>query len=217
MCLFNVVIFKHKRVLTSRKIILSSYCQSSVSMQLSFMEEKEAIVNIEQRIFVIRGQRVMLDRDLAQLYGVQTFRLNESVKRNIKRFPDDFMFKLNKDELKELIANCDRFEKLKHSSNPPYVFTEHGVTMLASVLNSDKAIQINLQIVRAFVRLRQYAMLQTQKNTEVEELRKILMLHIDNTDNRFSECNERINKIIEVLNNLIEKPRETKQIGFKTE
>ena len=116
-----------------------------------------------------------------------------------------------------MVANCDRLQTLKHSSNPPYVFTEHGVTMLASVLNSDKAIQINLQIVRAFVRLRQYAMLQTQKNTEVEELRKILMLHIDNTDNRFSECNERINKIIEVLNNLIEKPRETKQIRFKTE
>lgn len=181
------------------------------------MEEKEAIVNIEQRIFVIRGQRVMLDRDLAQLYGVQTFRLNESVKRNIKRFPDDFMFKLNKDELKELIANCDRFEKLKHSSNTPYAFTEQGVAMLSSVLNSDKAIAINVEIVRTFVRLRQYAMLQTQKNTEVEELRKILMLHIDNTDNRFSECNERINKIIEVLNNLIEKPRETKQIRFKTE
>ena len=181
------------------------------------MEEKEAIVNIEQRIFVIRGQRVMLDRDLAQLYGVETKRLNERVKRNIKRFPKDFMFQLNKDELKELVANCDRLQTLKHSSNPPYVFTEHGVTMLASVLNSDKAIQINLQIVRAFVRLRQYAMLQTQKNTEVEELRKILMLHIDNTDNRFSECNERINKIIEVLNNLIEKPRESKQIGFKTE
>lgn len=178
------------------------------------MEEKEAIVNIEQRIFVIRGQRVMLDRDLAQLYGVETKRLNERVKRNIKRFPKDFMFQLNKDELKELVANCDRLQTLKHSSNPPYVFTEHGVTML---VNSDKAIQINLQIVRAFVRLRQYAMLQTQKNTEVEELRKILMLHIDNTDNRFSECNERINKIIEVLNNLIEKPRETKQIGFKTE
>lgn len=178
---------------------------------------KKAIVNIEQRIFVIRGQRVMLDRDLAQLYGVQTFRLNESVKRNIKRFPDDFMFKLNKDELKELIANCDRFEKLKHSSNTPYAFTEQGVAMLSSVLNSDKAIAINVEIVRTFVRLRQYAMLQTQKNTEVEELRKILMLHIDNTDNRFSECNERINKIIEVLNNLIEKPRETKQIRFKTE
>lgn len=87
--------------------------------------------------------------------------------------------------------------------------------MLSSVLNSDRAIAINVEIVRTFVRLRQYAMLQTQKNTEVEELKKLLMLHIDNTDNRLTECNERINKIIEVLNNLIEKPRETKQIGFK--
>ena len=180
------------------------------------MEKENIIIDIEQRIFVIRGQRVMLDRDLAQLYGVETKRLNEAVKRNIKRFPQDFMFQLTDYERKELVANCDRLKNLKHSSNPPYAFTEHGVTMLASVLNSDKAIEINLQIVRAFIKLRQYAMLQNQRNSEVEELRKILMLHIDNTDNRFAECNERINKIIEVLNNLIEKPRETKQIGFKT-
>ena len=88
--------------------------------------------------------------------------------------------------------------------------------MLVNVLNSSTATRISIEIIRVFNKLRQYAMLQNQRNTEVEELRKILMLHIDNTDNRFSECNERINKIIEVLNNLIEKPKETKQIGFKT-
>ncbi len=100
---------------------------------------------IENRIFTIRGQRVMIDRDLAELYEVPTSRLNEAVKRNIKRFPDDFMFKLSKDELLELIANCDRFQSLKHSSNPPYAFTEQGVSMLSSVLNSDRAISINIE------------------------------------------------------------------------
>lgn len=91
---------------------------------------------IEDRIFTIRGQKVMIDRDLAELYEVPTSRLNEAVKMNIKRFPKDFMFKLSKDELLELITNCDRFQSLKHSSNLPYVFTEQGVSMLSSVFNT---------------------------------------------------------------------------------
>ncbi len=169
---------------------------------------------IESKIFLIRNQRVMIDRDLAQLYGVPTYRLNEAVKRNIKRFPDDFMFKLTKDELKELIAICDELEKLKHSSNTPYAFTEQGVSMLSSVLNSERAIEINIHIIRAFVYLRQYAIQQTSKNVEIEELKKILMLHIENTDNKLSEHSQTIKQIISVLNNLIEKPRETKKIGF---
>ena len=179
------------------------------------MEKENIIIDIEQRIFVIRGQRVMLDRDLAQLYGVETKRLNEAVKRNIKRFPQNFMFQLTNEEFNNLKSQFAT-SSWGGTRKLPFAFTEHGVTMLASVLNSDKAIGISIKIVETFIALRQYAMLQNQRNTEVEELRKILMLHIDNTDNRFSECNERINKIIEVLNNLIEKPKETKQIGFKT-
>lgn len=177
------------------------------------MNENELTV-IENKIFTIRGQKVMIDRDLAELYGVQTYRLNEAVKRNIKRFPDDFMFKLNKDELKELIANCDRFETLKHSSTTPSVFTEQGVAMLSSILNSYRAITVNIEIVRAFVRLRQYAMLQTAKDQDLAELKKMLMLHIENTDNKLAEHDKTIRQIIGVLNNLIEKPRETKKIGF---
>ena len=84
----------------------------------------------------------MIDRDLAELYGVETKRLNEAVKRNKKRFPVDFMFQLTDEEQNELVANCDRFEKLKHSTSNSYAFTEHGVTMLASVLNSERAIEI---------------------------------------------------------------------------
>lgn len=170
---------------------------------------------IEDRIFLIRNQRVMIDRDLAELYGVKTYRLNEAVKRNIKRFPEDFMFKLNDKELKELIANCDRFMSLKHSSSLPKVFKEQGVAMLATVLNSDIAIAINIKIMRAFVKLRQYAISQNSKSKEIEELKTMLMLHIENTDNRLSKDEKTISQIIDALNNLIENPQEHKQIGFR--
>ena len=179
------------------------------------MHELTVAETIENRIFTIRGLKVMIDKDLAELYGVETKRLNEAVKRNIKRFPEDFMFQLSKDEWENLksqfaTSSWGGIRKL------PYVFTEHGVTMLASILNSEKAIDVNIQIVRVFIRLRQYAMLQASRNAEIEELRKMLMLHIENTENRLSEHDETINQIIEVLNNLIEKPRETKKIGFRT-
>ena len=112
--------------------------------------------NIESLIKVIRGQQVMLDRDLATLYGVETKRLNEQVKRNIKRFPEDFMFQLTKDEcLRSQIAtlNEGRGQHLKYM---PYVFTENGVAMLSSVLRSDTAIEVNIRIMRAFVSMRHF-------------------------------------------------------------
>ena len=172
---------------------------------------------IENRIFTVKGLKVMIDRDLAELYGVKTKVLNQAVKRNIERFPSDFMFKLNDNEFEELVTNCDHLKSLKYSYQNAYAFTEHGVAMLSSVLNSKKAIDVNIQIVRAFIRLRQYAILQSTKNAEIEELRKMLMLHIENTDNRLTEHDETINRIINVLNNLIETPREAKKIGFKTD
>ena len=175
------------------------------------------IANIENRIFTIRSQRVMIDRDLAELYGVKTMVLNQAVKRNIDRFPPDFMFKLNDKEFNELITNCDRFKTLKHSSTTPNAFTEQGVAMLATVLNSKIAIQINIQIMRTFVQLRKYTLLQNSKNQEIEEIKKMLLLHIENTNNKFEKTDKTINQIIAVLNNLIEKPKETKQIGFKTD
>ena len=103
--------------------------------------------NIENLILNIRGKQVMLDRDLARLYGVETKVLNQAVKRNIERFPERFMFQLTDDELIKLVTICDRFNSLKHSSSFPYAFTEHGVTMLASVLKSDIAVQISIKIV----------------------------------------------------------------------
>ena len=119
--------------------------------------------NIEPLIKVIRGQQVILDRDLARLYGVETKRLNEQVKRNIKRFPEDFMFQLTKDEcLRSQIAtlNEGRGQHLKYM---PYVFTENGVAMLSSVLRSDTAIEVNIRIMRAFTSMRHFL----QNNAEV--------------------------------------------------
>jgi hypothetical protein len=97
----------------------------------------------------------MLDRDLADLYGVSTKALNQAVKRNGRRFPPDFMFQLSKEEKGELVTNCDRFKKLKHSSVLPRAFTEQGVAMLSSVLKSQRAIEVNIAIMRTFVRLRE--------------------------------------------------------------
>ena len=119
--------------------------------------------NIESLIKIIRGQQVMLDRDLATLYGVETKRLNEQVKRNIKRFPEDFMFQLTKDEcLRSQFAtlNEGRGQHLKYM---PYVFTENGVAMLSSVLRSDTAIEVNIRIMRAFTSMRHFL----QNNAEV--------------------------------------------------
>jgi len=110
---------------------------------------------ITEKIFEIRGQKVMIDADLAVLYEIPTKALNQAVKRNAARFPDDFMFQLTLAERNELVTICDRLTKLKHSSVMPRVFTESGVAMLSSVLNSERAALINVQIIRAFVRLRQ--------------------------------------------------------------
>jgi hypothetical protein len=109
---------------------------------------------IESKIFTFQGKQVMVDRDLAELYQVEVKRLNEQVKRNITRFPDNFRFQLSDTEKNELVANCDRFEMLKHSSSNPYVFTEQGVAMLSAVLRSEKAVLVSIQIMNAFVEMR---------------------------------------------------------------
>lgn len=112
--------------------------------------------HIRQCIFTIRGVQVMVDRDLATFYDVSTSRLNEQVKRNVKRFPQHFRFQLTETELSELIAKCDRFKMLKHSPFCPYAFTEQGVSQLSSVLKSERAINVSIQIIDAFVTMRRY-------------------------------------------------------------
>ena len=113
------------------------------------------VPRIESRIQVIRGLRVMIDVDLATLYGVQTKRLNEQVKRNRDRFPSDFLFQLTLDEKSEVVANCDHLQNLKFSKALPFAFTEHGAIQAANVLASGQAVEMGIYVVRAFVQLRQ--------------------------------------------------------------
>jgi len=145
---------------------------------------------IDRAILVIRGKKVMLDSDLAEIYGVKTSRLNEQVKRNKGRFPDDFMFQLTSQEKQEVIANCDYLEKLKFSPSNPYAFTEHGTIMLANVLNTPTAIETSVLIVRAFVKLRE--LLSTHKELE----RKILELE-SKYDNQFKLIFEAIRELMQ--------------------
>jgi hypothetical protein len=114
------------------------------------------IEDIQNRIFTIRGRQIMLDRDLAEVYGVEVKRLNEQVKRNIERFPETFRFQLTDNEKEELVANCDRFKTLKHSSVNPYAFTEQGVAMLSAVLRSKTAVKVSIQIMQAFVEMKRF-------------------------------------------------------------
>jgi hypothetical protein len=125
---------------------------------------------IQNKIYEIRGLRVMLDFDLAEMYEVKTKVLKQAVKRNYSRFPPDFMFELAEGEWLELVTICDQLPAtLKHSSVRPSVFTEQGVAMLSSVLRSEKAIEVNIQIIRAFVVLRQYALGFTELNRKLDE------------------------------------------------
>lgn len=112
--------------------------------------------HIENRIFTIRGVQVMIDRDLAEMYQVETKVLNQAVKRNLQRFPELFRFQLTENEKKELVTNCDRFESMKHSSNNPYAFSEQGVAMLSAVLRSETAVKVSIQIINAFIEMRKF-------------------------------------------------------------
>jgi hypothetical protein len=159
---------------------------------------------IERIIFLIRGQKIILDRDLADLYEVTTKALNQAVKRNERRFPPDFMFRLTKEEKKELVTNCDRFQTLKHSSVLPSAFTEQGVAMLSSVLNNERAIQVNVAIMRAFVRLRQLLGSHKELAHKLEELERHLKDH-----------DKQIQTIFSAIRQLMVQPEPSrKQIGF---
>ena len=170
---------------------------------------------IKSLIFEVRGRQVMLDEDIAKIYQVETKRLNEAVRRNIDRFPPEFMFQLTKEEyenLKSQFATSSWGGRRKL----PFAFTEHGVVMLSSVLNSKIATQINIAVVNAFIDMRHYAIAKPDTNVQIAELRKLLMLHIENNDYKFSEYDETIRQIFHALNNLIEPPPKTKKIGFNT-
>ena len=152
---------------------------------------------IEAKILTIRNQQVMIDRDLAELYGTETKVLNQAVKRNIERFPEDFMFALDKSEKDELVTNCDRFETMKHSSVMPYAFTEQGVAMLSSVLKSPTAVEVNIQIMRAFVAMRHFLQNNAKVFSEINTIKKQLLdtnVHQKETDKKVEELFDLIDK-----------------------
>ena len=165
---------------------------------------------IENKIFLIRGKKVMLDRDLAELYEVKPIRLREQVKRNKKRFPEDFMFQLNKSETAELIANCDRFKTIKHSAFNPYVFTEQGVAMLSTVLNSERAIHVNIAIMRTFVKLREMV----STNKELAHRLNLLEKRMETKDKEIRLIFEAVRQLINEPESVPEKPK--RKMGFHT-
>ncbi len=159
---------------------------------------------IEQRIFLLRGQRVMFDRDLAELYGVETKHLNRQVRRNRERFPREFMFKVTKKERNELVTNWHRFASLKYSNVLPYAFTEHGVAMLSSVLRGERAIHINILIIKVFVKLR-----------EILTNHKELALRLKELEMRIDKHDDAISAIFEAIRQLMAPPEKPKRpIGF---
>lgn len=143
----------------------------------------------------------MLDRDLAELYGVETRRLNEQVKRNIDRFPVDFMFQLTREEKEEVVANCDHLKSLKFSKTNPYAFTEHGAIMLASILNTSLAVETSILVVRAFIQLRKLLASNEELALKINEMEQ-------KYDSNFSA-------VFQALKQLIDEPKPPrKQIGF---
>jgi len=171
---------------------------------------------IENKIFVIRGQKVMIDKDLAELYGVKTMVLNQAVKRNMDRFPPEFMFQLNDIEKNELITNCDRFKNLKHSAFNSYAFNEHGVAMISSVLKSKLAVAINIQIIKTFVKLREMALAHKESAIQLNELEQRFIIYTKENTLEQQEQNKKINEIFQCLQYLIEIHKPLK-VGFKTE
>jgi len=163
------------------------------------------LVPVERTIMLIRGQKVILDTDLAVLYGVTTKRLNQQVKRNRDRFPEDFMFQLTQAEKAEVVANCDHLSQLKFSPSLPYAFTKHGAIMAASVLNTPGAIEASIFVVRAFVRVREMLGAHRELAAKLKEL-----------ENRIQDHDDHIQTIFEAIRQLMIPPgkKDKKKIGF---
>lgn len=175
------------------------------------MNELMQIETIENKIYIIRGHKVMLDKDLAWLYEVETKRINEAVKRNPERFPEDFMFQLTQEEWNNLRSQFETSKKEENRGGQrymPYAFTEHGVAMLSSVLRSKRAIAINIQIVRIFNKLRNMAIEHKDLRDELEELKRTFINYAKENNLELEE----IYKQLDYLND-ITKPA---KIGFKS-
>lgn len=183
----------------------------------------QIIQSIQNRIYQLRGERVMLDRDLAALYETETKALNLAVKRNIKRFPEDFMFQLTKEEFEALRFQIETLEneyplRLQNETSKgrggtrylPYAFTEQGVAMLSGILNSDRAVNMNIAIMRAFVEIRRIVLKQTDLKQQLKEIKE-----------RLGEHDVQLNQIYDAMENLLDekaaqrKWEDRERIGFK--
>jgi uncharacterized protein YjcR len=173
------------------------------------MGEKKALVPTEvivTKIIFLRGEKVLLDRDLAELYGVETKQLKRAVRRNLPRFPPDFMFELTREEYNSLRSQFGTLKRGAHSKYLPFAFTEQGVAMLSSVLNSDRAIEVNIAIMRAFVQLRRMIASNEELARKLEEL-----------EHKIKKHDEDIGLIFEAIRELMTPPdTPPKKIGFKT-
>jgi phage regulator Rha-like protein len=158
---------------------------------------------IQSKIFLIRGKKVMLDKDLAELYGVTTYDLKRAVRRNQSRFPADFMFELTQQEYSALRRHFGALKRGAHSKYLPYAFTEHGILMLSSVLNSERAIQVNIQIMKTFTKLRELMIEHRELKQKIEEMEK-------KYDGQFRVVFKAIKQLVQTPQN----PR--RQIGFHT-
>ena len=169
---------------------------------------------ILSRIYVVRGEKIMLDRDLADLYGIETRTLKQAVKRNIKRFPRDFMFEMTDREIEGMVSQNVIPSKSYFGGAKPFCFTEQGVTMLSCILNSKTAIEVNIRVVRVFVKMREHAMTHKEILMHLSKLEKEV-----SSNNRNTEKNSQdIENIFMVLKELIEKhstPPARNKIGFK--
>jgi len=172
-------------------------------MAENFLIPSERIVG---KIYIVRNRKVMLDKDLAELYGVRTMVLNQAVKRNVRRFPEDFMFQLSKNEMESLKSQIVISNGRGGTRKSPYAFTEGGVAMLSGILNSDRAISVNVQIVRTFIKIRELLTTNDALQRKIMELEK-----------KYGSHDEKIKKIFTTLNLLLldEKIKPKKEIGFK--
>jgi phage regulator Rha-like protein len=174
---------------------------------LKFGGEMKALIPvemIEQKILMIRGEKVMLDSDLAELYGVEVKQLKRQVRRNINRFPADFMIQLSKEEYESLRRHFGTLKRGEHSKYLPYAFTEQGVAMLSSVLNSERAVKVNIEIMRAFVKLRQMLASNTELARKLDAMEK--------------KYDEQFKVVFDAIRQLMTPPEtKKKKIGFRRE
>lgn len=175
-----------------------------MTKQLIIPEEK-----VRNAILVLRGKRVMVDADLAAFYGVPTKVFNQAVKRNIDRFPEEFMFRLNEKEKNYVVTNCDHLHKLKFSQYLPYAFTEHGAVMAANVLNSPVAIQASIQVVKIFIKITEVLAVNRDISAKIELLERKL-------GGRLNKHDKELKILFEAISQLMQPPNPPrKKIGYK--